>query len=40
MTVYAAEPDPPTAHALTLLASWEATATGTTTTAEATLPRR
>ena len=26
MTIYAAEPDSPTAHALTLLASWAATA--------------
>ena len=33
MTIYAAEPDSPTAHALTLLASWAATATETNTTA-------
>jgi transcriptional regulator with XRE-family HTH domain len=36
MTIYAAEPDSPTAHALTLLASWAATAIDPTTTADAT----
>jgi hypothetical protein len=29
MTIYTAEPDSPTAHALTVLASWAATPTGT-----------
>ena len=36
LTIYAAEPDSPTAHALTLLASWAATADG----AEASTPKR
>jgi hypothetical protein len=34
MTIYAAEPDSPTAHALTLLASWAATSNDTGTRAE------
>ncbi|HEX6354162.1 hypothetical protein [Actinophytocola sp.] len=34
MTMYAAEPDLPTAHALTLLASWAATSPDTGTQAE------
>ena len=40
MTVYAAEPDSPTAQALTLLASWAATATETNTTVAPGLPGR
>lgn len=39
MTIYAAEPNSPTAHALTLLASWAATMPQPNVTAEATLPR-
>lgn len=39
MTIYAAEPNSPTAHALTLLASWAATMPEPNITAEATLPR-
>jgi len=38
MTIYAAEPDSPTAHALTLLASWAATASRPNATADATRP--
>jgi transcriptional regulator with XRE-family HTH domain len=38
MTIYAAEPNSPTAHALTLLASWAATAIEPTATTDATLP--
>ena len=40
MTIYAAEPDSPTAHALTLLASWAATTAEPNPTAEATYPHR
>ena len=40
MTVYAAEPDSPTAQALTLLASWAATATETNTAVGTWLPGR
>jgi hypothetical protein len=39
MTIYAAEPDSPTTHALTLLASWAATTPEPNTIAEATFPR-
>lgn len=40
MTIYAAEPNSPTAHALTLLASWAATTAEPNPTAEATYPHR
>jgi len=39
MTIYAAERDPPTAHALTLLASWATTTIEPTATTDATSPR-
>ena len=40
LTIYAAEPDSPTAHALTLLASWAATRAEPNIAAEATFPRQ
>jgi hypothetical protein len=40
MTIYAAEPDSPTAHALTLLASWAATTAAPHPIPEATHPRQ